>query len=57
MANTPKITEVANTGIFMNKTKLKTSEMKNLLIYFAKNDTGINHNSTSKMSKMHHFMI
>ena len=42
---------------FMNKSKLKTCEIKNLLLYFAKNDTGTNHNSISKMSKMHHFMI
>ena len=42
---------------FMNKSKLKTCEIKNFLLYFAKNDSGINHNPTSKMSKMHHFMI
>ena len=28
---------------FMNKIKLKTCENKNLLLNFAKNDTGINH--------------
>ena len=53
MANTPKITEVANTK--KNKSKLKTCESKNVLLYYAKHDTGINHNSTSKMSKMPHF--
>ena len=28
---------------FLNKIKLKTCEIKNLLLYFAKHDAGINH--------------
>ena len=49
-ANTQKITKVANTyGI--------TCEVNNVLLYFSKNDTGINQSSTSKTSKMQHFMI